>query len=308
MYRSGMEYQQPRDPYEILGMGRSATDEDIKKGFRRLAKELHPDINADDPRASDRFVELNAAHEILGNRRKRRAFDRGEIDARGKPIRRAISHATSSRRPRSGARQIATRMIIAASILVATPIFLVGGILAPGDFNASSAGHHSIASGFGVDDAHASTGLADQPYRRVVTRSLSDAAHPNPAVATAAATTNAAYVSIDTRPDTRQWAQDVKSCGVRSEQVDQLIKLSEKFLVQGDVATARRLLERAARARDARATLMLAATYDPEGLRTMGAMGIRPDLEQAHFWYTRALEFGCREASLRLMALAQLAR
>jgi DnaJ domain len=294
MYRNGMEYQQPRDPYEILGMGRSATDEDIKKGFRRLAKELHPDINADDPRASDRFVELNAAHEILGNRRKRRAFDRGEIDARGKPIRRAISHATSSRRPRSGARQIATRMMIAASILVATPIFLVGGILAPGDFNMNGTGHHSIASRFGVDDAHAGTGVADQPYRRVVTPSLSDAANPDPVVTTAAATMNAAYVSIDTRADARQWAQDVKSCGVRSEQVD--------------VATARRLLERAARTRDARATLMLAATYDPEGLRTMGAMGIRPDLEQAHFWYTRALEFGCREASLRLMALAQLAR
>jgi TPR repeat protein len=87
-----------------------------------------------------------------------------------------------------------------------------------------------------------------------------------------------------------------------------LIKLGEKFLAQGDVGTARRLLERASRARDARATLMLGATYDPDGLRRMGVVGIQPDLAQAHFWYTRALEFGCREATLRLMALAQLNR
>jgi DnaJ domain len=305
MYRSGLEYRQPRDPYEILGMPRSATNEDIKTGFRRLAKQLHPDANASDPGATERFVELNAAHEILGNRRKRQAFDRGEIDARGRPVRRAISHSTSRRRSRSGGRHFATRVIIAASILVATPIFLVGGMLAPRNLTTMSVGHHGIASGFGVDDAHASTALGDQPYRRVVVTS-SDAAQSNPPVMPAA--TNAAYVNVDTQADARQRIHDVKSCGARSQDVDQLIAMSERFLAQGDVATARRFLERAAQARDARATLMLAATYDPEGLRTMGVVGIQPDLQQAHFWYSRALEFGCREASLRLMDLAQLTR
>lgn len=74
-----------RDPYEILGVPRSATADDIKKAFRRLAKKLHPDANKNDQKSAARFAELNSAHEILGDEEKRKAFDRGEIDAEGKP-------------------------------------------------------------------------------------------------------------------------------------------------------------------------------------------------------------------------------
>jgi DnaJ-class molecular chaperone len=74
-----------RDPYEVLGVPRSATADDIKKSFRRLAKKLHPDANKNDPKSAARFAELNSAHEILGDEEKRKAFDRGEIDAEGKP-------------------------------------------------------------------------------------------------------------------------------------------------------------------------------------------------------------------------------
>jgi DnaJ-class molecular chaperone len=74
-----------RDPYEVLGVDRKASAADIKSAFRRLAKKLHPDANKNDPKAAARFAELNAAHEILGDEDKRKAFDRGEIDAEGKP-------------------------------------------------------------------------------------------------------------------------------------------------------------------------------------------------------------------------------
>jgi DnaJ-class molecular chaperone len=74
-----------RDPYEVLGVARSATAAEIKSAFRKLAKKLHPDANKHDPKAASRFAELNAAHEILGDADKRKAFDRGEIDAEGKP-------------------------------------------------------------------------------------------------------------------------------------------------------------------------------------------------------------------------------
>ena len=74
-----------RDPYEVLGVSKGASEADIKSAYRRLAKKLHPDANKHDPKAATRFAELNAAYEIVGDSDKRKAFDRGEIDAEGKP-------------------------------------------------------------------------------------------------------------------------------------------------------------------------------------------------------------------------------
>ncbi|WP_417769225.1 DnaJ C-terminal domain-containing protein [Stappia sp.] len=74
-----------RDPYSVLGVGKSASEAEIKKAFRKLAKTCHPDQNADNPKAKERFAEANQAYEILGDKDKRARFDRGEIDAEGKP-------------------------------------------------------------------------------------------------------------------------------------------------------------------------------------------------------------------------------
>jgi DnaJ-class molecular chaperone len=74
-----------RDPYDVLGVSKSASAADIKSAFRKQAKKLHPDANKHDPKAATRFAELNAAYEIVGDAEKRKAFDRGEIDAEGKP-------------------------------------------------------------------------------------------------------------------------------------------------------------------------------------------------------------------------------
>jgi DnaJ-class molecular chaperone len=74
-----------RDPYSVLGVSKGASAADIKSAYRKLAKKLHPDANKSDPKAASRFAELNAAYEIVGDDDKRKAFDRGEIDAEGKP-------------------------------------------------------------------------------------------------------------------------------------------------------------------------------------------------------------------------------
>ena len=92
-----------RDPYEVLGVSKNASAADIKSAFRRQAKKLHPDANKHDPKAATRFAELNAAYEILGEDGKRRAFDRGEIDAEGKPRFQGFEGFGAGRGP--GARQ-----------------------------------------------------------------------------------------------------------------------------------------------------------------------------------------------------------
>ncbi len=73
-----------RDPYTVLGVTKGASSADIKKAYRRLAKQYHPDQSTD-AKAKDRFAEVGAAYEILGDEKKRGSFDRGEIDAEGKP-------------------------------------------------------------------------------------------------------------------------------------------------------------------------------------------------------------------------------
>jgi DnaJ-class molecular chaperone len=74
-----------RDPYEVLGVQRGASAAAIKSAFRKLAKKHHPDANTNDPKAAERFAELNSANEILGDEARRKQFDRGEIGADGKP-------------------------------------------------------------------------------------------------------------------------------------------------------------------------------------------------------------------------------
>ena len=73
-----------RDPYEVLGLAKSASAAEVKSAFRKLAKKFHPD-QSKESRAKERFAEIGSAYEILGDEKKRAAYDRGEIDAEGKP-------------------------------------------------------------------------------------------------------------------------------------------------------------------------------------------------------------------------------
>jgi DnaJ-class molecular chaperone len=73
------------DPYTTLGVARGATEADIKKAYRKLAKELHPDKNKDNPKATERFSTVTQAYDLLSDKDKRARFDRGEIDGDGNP-------------------------------------------------------------------------------------------------------------------------------------------------------------------------------------------------------------------------------
>ncbi len=71
------------DPYTVLGVKKDASQDDIQKAYRRLAKKLHPDLNPGNKKAEDEFKEVTAAYDLLGDADKRARFDRGEIDASG---------------------------------------------------------------------------------------------------------------------------------------------------------------------------------------------------------------------------------
>ena len=73
------------DPYATLGVSRGASEDEIKKAYRKLAKELHPDRNRDNPKAAEKFGTVAQAYELLSDKDKRARFDRGEIDSEGNP-------------------------------------------------------------------------------------------------------------------------------------------------------------------------------------------------------------------------------
>ena len=79
------------DPYQELGVARSASADELRRAFRKLAKELHPDKNPGDKKAEERFKRVSAAFDILGDEDKRKKFDRGEIDADGRETPRGFS-------------------------------------------------------------------------------------------------------------------------------------------------------------------------------------------------------------------------
>ena len=71
------------DPYAALGVAKSATQDEIRKAYKKIAKASHPDLNPGDAKAAARFKAAAAAHDLLKDPDKRARFDRGEIDASG---------------------------------------------------------------------------------------------------------------------------------------------------------------------------------------------------------------------------------
>lgn len=71
--------------YDVLGVNKSATAAEIKSQYRKLARKYHPDLNKDDKNAAEKFKEVSAAYDILGDKDKRQKYDNNEIDAEGKP-------------------------------------------------------------------------------------------------------------------------------------------------------------------------------------------------------------------------------
>lgn len=91
-----------KDPYKIIGVSRNVDQDEIKKAYRKLARELHPDSDPKNPWAEDDFKELSAAYDLLSDPQKRARYDSGEIDAGGAKRRRSPHRSASRGGPHGG--------------------------------------------------------------------------------------------------------------------------------------------------------------------------------------------------------------
>jgi DnaJ-class molecular chaperone len=93
------------DPYKVLGVERHASEEEIKRAYRKLAKKLHPDLNPGDKKIEAQFKDTTAAYDFLSDAEKRRKYDRGEIDESGQPRGPRYSSRPDSNRAGNGQQQ-----------------------------------------------------------------------------------------------------------------------------------------------------------------------------------------------------------
>ncbi len=224
-------------------------------------------------------------------------------------------------RPRSGALGMFGRLAFAVAIAAVGALVAVGKLSLPG---AGASGDPDPVPPFGARFAAPAPKAQDRPavtersepqqvamaqpaasapaaMPGITVVSAAPAAALPPAAPAAPAPPAIVAPAADPRPA-------ASALDPESEEVASLIKRGEQLASAGDIAAARLMLRRAAEARNARAALALAATYDPIVLEKIGIYGISPDVATARLWYEKAREFGSAEAPRRLELLASRSR
>jgi curved DNA-binding protein CbpA len=282
--------------YEVLGTTSKADDEQIKSAFRNLAKTFHPDLNAGDETAEERFKEVKQAYEVLRDPGARATYD------------------TYLAYKRSGARQRLRKAVATMSaafvLSTATSFFLI--IWLRGErFPLAQEQEHATE--------RLSESVPDVPIPRPVNGDDSAAGRQggDAGMATASSmgpirvaeigpTPESRLDSVDHIADTRLEAVGSSSPRSPTEaelgQALRLLNKGEQFLAQGNIVIAREYFARAAELGSPVAALRLAETYDPQESGFL-AYGLRRDSSEARKWYERAVELGASEAEEKLRRL-----
>jgi len=297
------------DWYQVLGTTSKADDEQIKSAFRNLAKAFHPDLNAGDKKAEERFKEVNQAYEVLRDPGARAIYD------------------TYLAKKRSGARRrlrkVVATMSAAFVLSGASSLFFI--IWFPGEKLPLAQGHATSrlsaivpavpiprfvsstngAAGRLGGDAEMATVSSMEPSRVAETGAIQ-------APRVDAQTTNSrkvqarwiAYLQRRTSRTSNVAHSDVHIADAQAklEQAVRMLDKGEQFLAQGNIAIARAYFARAAELGSPVAALRLAETHDPQEPGHL-VYGLRRDPSEARKWYERAVELGVSEAKGKLRRL-----
>jgi len=309
--------------YEVLGTTSKADDEQIKSAFRNLAKTFHPDLNAGDKTAEERFKEVNQAYEVLRDPQARATYDTylaGKRSGARQRLRKAVAtmsaacvlSGTSSffvinwlqREKFPPAQAHATARLSENVPVVPTALFVSGA-----DGAASRQGEDAgmaTASSIEANKA-AQIGAAQAPRvdaqttnnRKVLARWIAYQRRRTPHVSNVA---QSVVQNADARLEAAGNPSSRSPTQAELEQAERMLNKGQQFLAQGNIVIARAYFARAAELGSPVAALRLAETHDPqEPVRSV--YGLRRDPSEARKWYERAVELGVSEAKEKLRRL-----
>jgi curved DNA-binding protein CbpA len=307
--------------YEVLGTTSKADDEQIKSAFRNLAKTFHPDLNAGDKKAEERFKEVNQAYEVLRDPEARATYDTYLADKRSGARRRLkkMIATTSAAFVLSGASSffliiwLQRESFPPAQAHATTRLSENEPVVPTSQFVSGADG----AAGRQGEDAGMATASSIEPNRAAQTGATQ--ALPVDAQTTHNRKVLARWIAYQRRRTAHasNVAQsvahnaDLEAAGnppsqsptqAELEQAERMLKKGQQFLAQGNIVIARTYFARAAELGSPVAALRLAETYDPNEPGDL-VYGLRRDPSEARKWYERAVELGVAEAQEKLRRL-----
>jgi hypothetical protein len=198
-----------------------------------------------------------------------------------------VAMAVPPAEERISAGVLLARIIGAVALAALAALFAVGALPLPFDLRADNAGETVPAP------------VPSPEQAALVERFAALRQQPEPSQPIVPQAVKSERIVMPAAPSVRALDRD---------EIATLYERSQALIEQGDIASARLMLTRAAEAGDARSALALGTTYDPDVLNKLGVLGVAADPAQAHAWYSKAVELGAPEATLRLERLAQAAR
>jgi len=309
--------------YEVLGTTSKADDEQIKSAFRNLAKTFHPDVNAGDKKAEERFKEVKQAYEVLRDPEARAIYDtylaNKRIGARQR-LKKAVatmsaacvlSSATSFfyiiwlRGERFPLAQEHATVRLSENVPVVPISRFVSGTDGP-------AGRQSEDGGMAIESSMepnrvAEPGATETPRvdaqiannRKVQARWIAYLRRRIPHVSNVG---NSVAHITDARPEAVESASRRSPTQAELEQAVRMLNKGQQFLVQGNIVIARSYFARAVELGSPVAALRLAETHDPHEPGHL-VYGLKRDPSEARKWYERAVELGVSEAEVKLRRL-----